>query len=144
MIKKIVSYLLDDFSYKIVALLVAISLWISFAGSYKQVRVMDVRLSYTLSNNMSFKTTPPSQVQIKLSGAKISMNNISNMKQSLVFDLQNAPEGINQLRVTKERLSLPLGVKLLEVNPEVIYLSLLKNKEEPKELKKDSKKKDKK
>lgn len=144
MMKRLVSYIVDDFSYKFVALLVAASLWISFAGSYKQVRVMDVRLSYTLSSNVSFKTTPPSQVQIKLSGPKISMNKMGNLKQSLVFDLQNAPPGINELRVTKEKLSLPLGVRLLEVNPEVIYFSLLKNKEAViKEQKESSKEKEK-
>ena len=125
------SSLFSNLSYKLVSLLVALSIWVSFAGKGRQILVMSVPVSYSLGDSFTFRKPPPESVQLKLSGPKISLNRVRRSNEALLFSLEKASVGENEISISKEDFSLPPGVKLIEVSPDKLYLEIIKKSTAP-------------
>ncbi len=118
---------LDDWAMKLTALLITFGLWFGVTGlSTPTVKRMFVPLNFSLSNNAEITNTPPQEVEIIISGDKRRIDQINRAELVAALDLTDVSLGDRLILLTPETVSvtLPQGVKLIEVLPIRIAVKL--------------------
>lgn len=123
---------------KILALLVTLALWLIILGRKEEVLSRDVSVDVLLSKNYVISDDTPKSVIVTVSGTRMALKNFSQSEEVIVLNLENKKrEGIYKIPISKESaLDLPVGVKLLSIEPEFLNIKLSKNKQINKNKKK--------
>jgi diadenylate cyclase len=74
--------------------------------------------------NLALRGDNPTEVKLQLTGPKSDLDKINPANLSVKIDLSQAKAGGQVFVVSKENISLPRGVKLVNANPSSIALSL--------------------
>lgn len=115
-------HLSEDTSYKIVAFLVTLVLWVTILGRRNSVMTKDMNVEYLVRNNYIVTNDARKSVRIQLSGPRMILKQYLHGDQAYTVDLWNVGLGKHQLRLSQKGLNLPAGVKLLSVTPKDIVV----------------------
>jgi len=74
--------------------------------------------------NLALRSDNPTEIKLQLAGPKSDLDKITPANLSVKIDLSQAKAGGQVFVVSKENITLPRGVKLVNANPSSIALSL--------------------
>jgi YbbR domain-containing protein len=120
--------LTDNLSYKFVALGVAIILWASMMGRKDSTLVKDFELQVLLPPNMEMETSIPQLVKVEVVGPRVALKKINQMSPVFTVDLSTAKSGRQVIQLSREGLSLPIGARVLSIEPREFMVVLQSTK----------------
>jgi YbbR domain-containing protein len=130
---------LEDWGTKLIALGITFALWLGITGlrAPTSVRLKNVTLNTRISNEMEITNTPPSDVEIVITGDKRIIDRLNARDLVVSIDLAdiNAGDRIVQLTPETVNLELPSGVKLDNIQPSKFAVKLEKVEEKEVDVK---------
>lgn len=107
----------ENLSYKLIALIVTLVLWISMIGSKDSVLTKDYQLQILLPSNTELIHPVPDFVRVEVVGPRVALKKLGQMNSVYSVDLSNAGVGRKTVRLTPEGVNLPLGTRVVSVDP---------------------------
>ncbi len=110
----------DNLSYKFVALGVAMILWMSMMGRKDSTFVKEFELQVLLGTNLEIAPTSPSVpqfVRVEVVGPRVAIKKINSMSPIFAVDLTSAREGRQVIQLSRDGLNLPIGARVLNIDP---------------------------
>ncbi len=121
------SLVLENGSYKLVALFVTLILWVTILGRRDFILSKDVDVEFLLPKNMVIAENIDRRVIVKVSGPRIAIKRFSQNPGTITLDLARAHIGNNRVVITAKNVEVPFGVKVISVTPDLISVALMKN-----------------
>ncbi len=118
---------LEDWALKLLALVITFALWFGVTGlSTPTTKRITVPLNFNISNNAEITNSPIQEVDIVISGDKRKIDQINKADLIASLDLTDVASGDRVVSLTPENVyvQLPQGIKLTEVAPGRIAVSL--------------------
>lgn len=109
--------LTDNLSYKFVALGVAVVLWMSMLGRKDSTLMKDFELQVLLGPNVEMAGQIPQIVKVEVAGPRVALKKINQMNPVFTVDLSAAQPGRQVVQLSREGLSLPIGARVLSIEP---------------------------
>lgn len=110
--------LTDNLSYKFVALGVALILWISMLGRKDSTLVKEFELQMLLSPQVELATPIPQFVKVEVAGPRVALKKMNQMTPLFTVDLTGARPGRQIVQLSREGLNLPIGARVLNIDPD--------------------------
>lgn len=110
----------ENSSYKIVALLITLILWIIILGSKEDTMVMKIAVDYNVPKDMKLVGSVPNEVVFWISGSRLGLKKYNEHPETLSVDLTAEPEGLIVKRFDKDGLNLPTGLRVTSLSPTTI------------------------
>ncbi len=110
----------ENTSYKIVALLITMILWVIILGSKESVMTKMVPVEFILPHGMTVGSDVPKEVAFKAAGPRLVLKKFSELKEPLVIDLSAALPGVTTVRLHADSINTPPGVRILSVSPSTV------------------------
>jgi hypothetical protein len=125
-------WITENGSYKLVALFVTMILWVTILGRRDFVVSRDMNLELVLPPGyVLVEPHPLPQVQIKVVGSRVALKRFAQTSGLIVVELNRGAEGLRHVLLSPENLELPIGVKLLSMNPSRVTVEIAKSAEAP-------------
>lgn len=119
---------LEDWSLKLLALAIALVLWLGVTGQNKPVtlRVSGVQLSFLRPEKMEISNEPPSTVDVILTGSKDKLDRIGPRDLMATVDLSDQKAGERVVKLTLDRVKVDLqeDIKIQAFHPAAISIRL--------------------
>ncbi|PKL91479.1 MAG: hypothetical protein CVV21_07800 [Candidatus Goldiibacteriota bacterium HGW-Goldbacteria-1] len=134
----IANYILKNWQYKIMALFVAVGMWLFVVREQEMTVTIDVPVEFiNYPETMKVTGNVQSSVKVQLEGRKIIINQIDKKTLKIIIDLKKAVIGKNSYQVLGSRFkSLPRGIFIRDISPAYIYIDFTKEQPpEPAEVK---------
>lgn len=117
--------LFKNFRLKLMALVFATALWFFVAGQSNTEVGFLVPLVYKgMPNNMAIAGSPPGEIEVRVSGPKFVIKNLSPAKVIAELDLSDAKEGVNTYKLLPQNITTPVGVDVLRLYPSSVELRI--------------------
>jgi YbbR domain-containing protein len=119
--------LINNLSLKLLALLLAVALWLLATGAKDSER--DLSIPLTLRNlpaGLSVANSLPEAVEVTVVGPKLRLLGLRSEEMSLPLDLRNLREGTVTFSGMEKRFRIPPGITVVRIFPSVIELKLVK------------------
>lgn len=126
----------DNMSYKFVALGVALILWMSMLGRKDSTLTKDFELQLLLPQSVELATPPPQIVKVEIAGPRVAMKRINQMAPLFTVDLTGSKPGRQQVQLTRDGLNLPIGARILSIEPHEFFVNLRASKPPADEMEK--------
>lgn len=110
----------ENTSYKIVALLITMILWVIILGNKDSVMIKMVKVEFIVPKHLKLINEVPREVAFKAIGPRLSLKKFSDLKEPLIIDLSAAATGISAVRLHTDSVNTPPGVRVLSVSPHTI------------------------
>jgi YbbR domain-containing protein len=119
-------YVLENWTLKATALLLALMLWLFVRGEPGPERVVTIPLEVQLPSQMEIVNERVSTVEVTMRGANLSGKWSNLPLPTCVIDLQKAREGEHPVTLTRDNIRIPKGsgIEVLQVNPARVVLVL--------------------
>lgn len=119
-------FLLENWSLKLTALLLALILWLFIRGEPGPERVVAIPLEVQLPRQMEITNPRPASVEVTLRGAAFSNILFNQPLPTCIIDLSDAKEGEHVITLTPENVRTPKGsgIEVLQVSPIRVALVL--------------------
>lgn len=118
--------ILDNGSYKLVALFVTLILWVTILGRRDFIFAKDIELDYQVPKHLRLRAGDiPQKVTVRVSGTRMALKKFSKASEVVPVDLTRADPGPYRFVITPRVLDLPVGVKVISITPEVLSLNVL-------------------
>ena len=120
-------YLLENWTLKATALLLALLLWLFVRGEPGPERVVTIPLEIQLPSQMEIVNERITTIEVTMRGAALSGKWFNNTPlPTCVIDLQKAREGVHTVMLTPDNVRVPKGsgIEILQVNPTRVVLEL--------------------
>lgn len=112
------NWLMENGSYKAVALVVALVLWMTMQGRRDTVLTREMEMQVLLSPHLAITNPIPQVVKVEVSGPRVALKRLAERRDPFTVDLGQAQPGRQLVKLTKDSLNLPLGAKVLAIQPE--------------------------
>jgi len=122
----------DNLSYKFVAFGVAVILWMSMLGRKDSTLMKDFELQVILAPSLEMETQVPQLVRVEVAGPRVALKKINQMSPVFTVDLANARPGRQLIQLSREGLNLPIGARILTIDPSEFTVVLRESHEEKK------------
>jgi YbbR domain-containing protein len=119
-------YLLDNWTLKATALLLALLLWLFVHGEPGPERVVTIPLEVQVPSQMEIVNERVATVEVTMRGANLSGKWFNAPLPTCVIDLQKAGEGEHTVTLTRNNIQISKGsaIEILQVNPARVMLVL--------------------
>ncbi len=119
-----------DNGSKLLALFLALTLWTILMSRKQSVLTKEFNLDFLLKPHLALKVEKERKISLKFQGPKPALKKLSQLEEGLVLNLDQEFTGIYRVNISKkDLLDLPLGVKIVSVEPDTVSISIKKNKE---------------
>lgn len=124
--KSMESFFSHNLSFKVVALLIALILWLTILGRRDLVISKDMEIEFQVSAQTQVVSASADKVRLKLSGSRNSLRRFveNGASQLVVVDLSQKGPGVHQVTIPSSKLDLPFGVRLLGLKPETLQVQI--------------------
>jgi YbbR domain-containing protein len=116
----------ENASYKIVALLITLILWVIILGSKEDSLVKHISANYILPRGMVLTNQVPTSVDFRFTGPRLPLKRFSETIEPLTIDLSSQPEGPAPFRIHPDNIDVPPGIRVISVTPSSITANLEK------------------
>ncbi len=110
----------ENSSYKVVALLITLILWVIILGSKEATVIKMIEADYILPRDFTVTNSVPREVAFRVSGPRLALKKFSEVKEPLTIDLTSANEGLTTVRIHPDSINVPPGLRVMTVSPSVI------------------------
>jgi YbbR domain-containing protein len=119
--------ILENGSYKLVALFVTLILWVTILGRRDFVLSKDMDIEFLLPRTIAVaETNQERRVTVKVSGPRIALKKFAQNPGTITIDLgRQAEPGPIKAVITPRNVEVPFGVKVLSVTPDTINVHLI-------------------
>ena len=131
-IEKIKSSLLDNFSYKVVALFISLILWLSILNKRDFIVTKDLELDFVTSESLVVAAQSSAQLKVKVSGPQPILKKYRESSQILAFDLSDKPVGFYDVDMNASKIDVPKGIKIIGIKPNTIRVEIVQRDKERK------------
>ncbi len=131
-IEKIKSSLLDNFSYKVVALFISLILWLSILNKRDFIVSKDLELDFVTSELLVVAAQSSAQLKVKVSGPQPILKKYRESSQILAFDLSDKPAGFYDIDMNASKIDVPKGIKIIGIKPNTIRVEIVQRDKERK------------
>ena len=118
------SLLSENLSYKLVALGVAMILWMSMLSKKDSTLSKDFEVQLLLPTNIENVAPVPPLVRIEVAGPRLIIKKLNQMSPVFTVDLTSAKLGRQLVRLSHEGLNLPIGARILSLEPSEFFVVL--------------------
>lgn len=119
--------LLENASYKLVALFISLILWLSILGRRDFVVTKDVEVDFTVGKGYALAGQSTDRVRMKVSGGQPLLKNFKDKSQSASLDLSDRKQGYYEIDMTPAKFDVPNGIKILGIRPNTIRVEIVEN-----------------
>jgi YbbR domain-containing protein len=116
--------IMENGSYKIVALLITLILWITVLGNKDQVLNQMVRLNFSLPKNHIIANSITDRVQVQISGSRLSLKKLIKGIEPIEINLEDAKPGRTIVSIPTDHILLPFGAQILSVTPANLVIDI--------------------
>ncbi|AWV89120.1 diadenylate cyclase [Bradymonas sediminis] len=118
-------WLTRNFRLKILALLVASTLWLFFAHRVENVRrTYEVPIEYRgLAEQWYVEEPKPINARVEFTGSERAFDNVDPARLKLSVDLSALSKGSQRIALEDAQLDAPAGISVAEINPPVLNLT---------------------
>lgn len=117
MLKTLKKLFTENLSYKLIAFVVTLVLWVSMIGSKDSVLTKDYQLQLLLPASSELAHPVPDFVRVEIMGPRVALKKLGQMSSVYSVDLSGAGMGRKTVRLTPEGVNLPLGTRVVSVDP---------------------------
>lgn len=121
------SRFLENFNYKVLALIVTLVLWVAALGKKEFEKNLSVPVAPLLSSSMELKYLEPRELEVKLVGKRKPLMRLSALTYTL--NLSNFEPGTHIEAVNMDYLALPEGVAVKDIHPKILKFVLQAEKQ---------------
>ena len=118
----------DRFSFRLVAFGVALVLWASILGRRDSTLTREYTLQVLLAPSLEEVDPAPKAVKVEIAGPRVALKKISEADPIFTIDLSAAGAGRQIVRLSRDGLSLPIGARILSIEPPEIVFHLRHSK----------------
>jgi|GEM_PF-429583 len=112
-----------QFWLKVVSFLIAVGLWVVVFGSRTIEITKEVPFEAVVSGDQILVDPVPEKITFRLSGPKAFLRSIMNrIDDPIRANVKDLKTGVFTQRIFSDSIKLPLGVKVLSINPNVIQM----------------------
>lgn len=118
---------LEDWVLKLIALVVTLGLWFGVTGlATPTTKRLTIPLSLNIASNAQVTNAPTEEVEVEISGDKRKVEQLNRSDLMAFIDLTDVQPGDRVVPLTPDTVyvTLPQGVKLIEVQPSRIAVKL--------------------
>lgn len=119
-------WLMENGSYKVVALLVTLILWITIMARREVIVAREFPVSVLVAAPFAVRDISDTTVQVKVLGSRIALKRFQGHERPLEMEILRPQEGLRNLTIPVESVELPHGVRLLSINPSKIQVRLVR------------------
>jgi hypothetical protein len=124
------NWVLENGSYKLVALFVTLILWVTILGRRDFVLSKDMDIEFLVPRSIAIAPGPGQKelerrVTVKVSGPRMQLKRFAQNPGTITIDLGKSQPGPVQAIITPRVVEVPLGVKVLSVTPNVVTATLV-------------------
>ncbi|MCC6501562.1 MAG: YbbR-like domain-containing protein [Deltaproteobacteria bacterium] len=121
------NFLATNLRLKVMALAFAIALWFFVAGQSKTEVGVLVPLSLKgVPRDMVMTSMPPGDIEVRVTGPRLFMANLSPAQISAELDMSGGLEGLNAYKIQSTDITTPMGIDVLRFRPNSIEVRLEK------------------
>ncbi|RYZ64414.1 MAG: hypothetical protein EOP09_15990 [Proteobacteria bacterium] len=125
-LRKWTDWLVENGSYKLVALFVTLILWVTILGRRDFQLSKEMDLEFLLPQNLTVASqTIDRKVTVKVSGPRMALKKFSTNPGSITVDLVRSQPGPVRALITPRNVEVPFGVKVISISPDVVNLNLI-------------------
>lgn len=120
-------WVLENGSYKLVALFVTLILWVTILGRRDFVLSKEMDIEFLLPRAIAIANTGSTKtVTVKVSGPRMALKKFAQNPGTITVDLgrHNEPGPVRAV-ITPRTIEVPFGVKVISVTPDVINVTLV-------------------
>jgi YbbR domain-containing protein len=117
-------WLLHNAGLKVVALVLAVLLWMVVVGEQKVEVLMDVPITFSVPPNLFLVNTPPDTLQVRLRGPKGLVSSLRSREIRPASLPGPLVEGENLVAVREDLIEVPRGIQVVDVAPRRIRVVL--------------------
>lgn len=120
----------ENLSYKVVALFIALILWLTILGRRDFSLTKTVEVELIASHQQTITAQNVDNVKVKVSGPRAALKKFmeSGMSQLISIDISKKGTGDIEVEVPIKQIDVPFGVKVISVKPSQIRARVV-NKE---------------
>lgn len=115
----------DNFSYKLVALIIALILWMSLLNKRDFITTKEFDVDILTSETMVVLGQTTDKLRVKVSGPQPLLKKFKESPQIIAFDLSDKSAGFYDLDVSNSKIEVPKGLKILAVRPNTIHVEII-------------------
>lgn len=127
-IEKIKSNILDNFSYKVVALFISLILWVSILNKRDFILLKDVEVDFITNSGHIVAGHSTAQIKVKVSGPQPLLKQYRESSPVLALDLSDKGVGFYDIDLNSSKVEVPKGLKILSLRPQTIRLEIIEKK----------------
>lgn len=131
-IEKIKTSVLDNFSYKIVALFISLILWLSILNRRDFIVTKDMDVDFVTAENLIVAAQSSAQLKVKVSGAQPLLKKYRESSQVLALDLSDKGVGFYDVDINAAKIDVPSGIKIIGIRPNTIRVEIIEKVKESK------------
>ena len=122
--EKVQDKLYENGSYKVVALLITLILWITVLGNKDQILNQYVKLNFLVPKDHIIANGVTDQVQLQISGSRLSLKKLARGIDPIDIDLEDARPGRTIVTIPTDKIALPFGAQISSVNPATLVVDI--------------------
>ncbi len=124
--RDILMFVVDNGTYKLVALFITLSLWVFIFERQISVSTKNVKLDFLLAPQHLIVNKVVREVQFKIKGPRMAVKRFIEGPDSINVDLSNSGPGRTMVRIYDDILQMPSNVEVVSVQPSNIYVEIEK------------------
>ncbi len=115
----------DNFSYKLVALIISLILWLSLLNKREFITTKEFDVDIMTAENLVVLGQTSDRLKVKVSGPQPLLKKFVDSSQVIAFDLSDKPVGFYDLEVSSSKIDVPKGLKVVSVRPNTIRVEII-------------------
>lgn len=121
--------ILDNLSYKLVSLFIALILWLTILGRRDFVLSKTIETEVLVASGYSVTAQSVDRIRVKVSGPRTALRRFmdSGLSQQVSIDATAKTEGEFDLEIPLSKIDVPFGVKVLQVKPSSLRVVIKKS-----------------
>ena len=131
-LEKIKSNILDNLSYKLVALFIALILWLSILNRRDFILTKDLDVDIMTAEGFMVSAQSNAQIKVKVSGTQPALKKYRESSQVLSFDMSDKAAGFYDVEMSASKVEVPAGIKVLGIRPQTIRVEIIEKSKEGK------------
>ena len=114
---------LENWKIKFYSLIVSLGLWFVVLGQRNFIVTKEISIEYLVDQNYSLEGEPKT-VELTLEGKRAVLRSLNAGEVSVFLDLRGQLTGFKRVKIPKQNISLPVGIKLVKSEPEVVDFTI--------------------
>lgn len=119
----------ENISYKLVALFIALILWITILGRRDFVISKEMDLEVNVAQGLIVGVQSTDKIKVKVSGPRAALKRFvdSGLSQMITVNAVNRAEGEYDIEIPMHKIDVPFGVRVIQIKPNTVHVMIKRN-----------------